>query len=167
MSHLAPQFDPDIFVSYSHGVPRAGKAPLFQEVAADQASFDRYIERMVAACMHKGVIFLYGVDVIETPEPLATYHRVVIATGARYRFGLGRLADLLLDQGAGRWPVLRWIFATDAFRDWFYHKARRGTGEASRRIARPRQKIMVIGDAMKAGKSRPAIASAFEAALLS
>src|SRR5260221_292692 len=29
---------------------RAGKAPLFQEVAADQASFDRYIERMVAAC---------------------------------------------------------------------------------------------------------------------
>ena len=146
---------------------RAGKAPLFQEVAADQASFDRYIERMVAACMHKGVIFLYGVDVIETPDPLATYHRVVIATGARYRFGLGRLPNLLLDQGAGSWPVLRWIFATDAFRDWFYHKARRGTGEASRRIARPRQKIMVIGDAMKAGKSRPAIASAFEAALLS
>jgi hypothetical protein len=28
MSYLAPQFDPDIFVSYSHGVPRAGKAPL-------------------------------------------------------------------------------------------------------------------------------------------
>ena len=146
---------------------RAGKAPLFQDVPANQASFDRYIERMVAACMLKGVIFLYGVDVIETPEPLATYHRIVIATGARYRFGLGRLANLLLDQGAGRWPVLRWIFATDAFRDWLYHKARRGTGEASRRIARPRQKIVVIGDALKAGKSRPAIVSAFEAALLS
>src|SRR5712691_4985421 len=32
----------------------AGKAPLFQEVVAQQASFDRYIEDMVAACMHKG-----------------------------------------------------------------------------------------------------------------
>ena len=145
----------------------AGKAPLFQEVVAEQASFDRYIERMVAACMHRGVIFLYGVDVIETPEPLAAYHRIVIATGARYRFGLGRLPNLVLDWGAGRWPVLRWIFALEGFRDWLYHKARRGTGQPSRRVARPRQKVVVIGDAAKAGKSRPAIASAFEAALLS
>jgi 2,4-dienoyl-CoA reductase-like NADH-dependent reductase (Old Yellow Enzyme family) len=146
---------------------RAGKAPLFQEVTANQASFDRYIERMVAACMHKGVIFLYGVDVIETTEPLAAFNRIVIATGARYRFGLGGLPNLLLDQGAGSLPVLRRIFATDAFRDWFYHKARRGADEASRRAARPKQQVMVIGDALKAGKSRPAIVSAFEAALLS
>ena len=55
----------------------------------------------------------------------------------------------------------------EMFRDWFYHKARQGTGDASRRVARPGQKIVVIGDALKAGKSRPAIASAFEAALLS
>jgi len=144
-----------------------GRAPQFQEVVAEQDSFDNYIEHMVAACMYKGAIFLYGVDVIRTPEPLATYHRIVIATGARYRFGLGRLPNLLLDWGVGRWAVLRWIFALEAFRDWFYHKARRGTGEASRRVARPRQKIVVIGDALKAGKSRPAIASAFEAALLS
>jgi len=146
---------------------RVGKAPLFQEVVAQQASFDRYIANMVAACMHKGVIFLYDVDVIKTPEPLATYDRIVIATGARYRFGLGRLPNLLLDHGAGRWSVLRWIFAIERFRDWFYHRARRSTGEAARRIARPRQKIVVIGDALKAGKSRRAIASAFEAALLS
>jgi 2,4-dienoyl-CoA reductase-like NADH-dependent reductase (Old Yellow Enzyme family) len=145
----------------------AGKAPLFQEVAAEQASFDRYIEDMVAACMHKGVIFLYDVDVIKTPEPLANYDRVVIATGAHYRFGLGNLPKLLLDQGVALWPVLRWIFAVERFRDWFYHKARRSTGEAARSISRPRQKIVVIGDALKAGKSRPAIASAFEAALLS
>ena len=116
--------------------------------------------------MHKGVIFLYGVDVIATPAPLATYDRIVIATGARYRFGLGRLPNLLLDRGAGRWPVLRRIFAMAAFRNWFYHRARQGTGDEFRRIARPGQKIMVIGDAVKAGKSRPAIASAFEAALL-
>ena len=28
MSHLAPHFDPDVFVSYSHGDPIAGEAPL-------------------------------------------------------------------------------------------------------------------------------------------
>ena len=145
----------------------AGKAPLFQEVVAERASFDRYIEDMVAACMHKGVIFLYSVDVIKTPEPLASYDRIVIATGARYRFGLGNLPALLLDHGIGRWPVVRSIFALEWFRDWFYHRARRSTGEAARSVVRPRQKIVVIGDALKAGKSRPAIASAFEAALLS
>jgi 2,4-dienoyl-CoA reductase-like NADH-dependent reductase (Old Yellow Enzyme family) len=145
----------------------AGKAPLFQEVTSDEVSFERYVDRMVAACTHKGVVFLYGVDVIETPEPLASFDRIVIATGARYRFGLGRLPALMLDRGAGRWPVLRWIFAMEMFRDWFYHKARQGTGDAARRVARPGQKIVVIGDALKAGKSRPAIARAFEAALLS
>jgi hypothetical protein len=145
----------------------AGKAPRFQEVVAQQASFDRYIADMVAACMYKGVIFLYSVDVIKTPEPLATYDRIVIATGARYRLGLGNLPNLLLDLGVGRWPVARWLFAIEGFRDWFYHRARRSSGEAARGVARPRQKIVVIGDALKAGKSRPAIASAFEAALLS
>jgi len=145
----------------------AGKAARFQDVEADQDSFDRYVEGMVAACMHKGVVFVYGVDVIETPGPLATYNRIVIATGARYRFGLGRLPNLLLDRGAGRWPVLRWIFAMESFRDWFYHTARQGTGDASGHLARPGQKIVVIGDALKAGTSKPAIASAFAAALLS
>jgi dimethylglycine catabolism A len=144
----------------------AGKAPLFQDVAAEQTSFDRYISNMVAACMHKGVTFLYGVDVIKGPEPLATYDRIVIATGARYRFALGGLPNLLLDHGAGRYPVLRWILAMRRFRDWLYHRARRSTGQGAR-IARPGQKIVVIGDALKPGKSRPAIASAFEAALLS
>src|ERR1700674_5532847 len=144
----------------------AGKAPLFQDVAADQGSFDRYIERMVAACLHKGASILYGVDVMTAPEPLAAYDRIVIATGARYRFGLGRLPALLLDRGAGRWPVLSRIFANPAFRRWFYDRARRATGDAVRGIARPGQEVVVIGDAAKAGKSKPAIASAFEAALL-
>jgi len=146
---------------------RVGKAPLFQEVAAEQAAFDRYVADLVAACIHKGVIFLNGVDVIETPGPLATYDRIVIATGARYRFGLGLVANLLLDHRAARWPVLRSVFAAAWFRDWLYHGARQSTGEAARRVARPRQKIVLIGDALRPGKSRPAIASAFEAALLS
>jgi dimethylglycine catabolism A len=146
---------------------QAGKAPLFQEVAAEQTSFDRYISNMVAACMHKGVTFLYGVDIIKGPGQLATYDRIVIATGAGYRFALGGLPNLLLDHGAARWPVLRWIFTMRRFRHWLYHRARRSTGERARRICRPRQYVVVIGDALKPGKSGPAIASAFEAALLS
>jgi 2,4-dienoyl-CoA reductase-like NADH-dependent reductase (Old Yellow Enzyme family) len=143
-----------------------GGAPMFQDVAAKQAAFVRYIEGMVAACMHRGVIVLFGVDVLQSREPLAHYDRIVIATGARYRFGLGPLVNLLLANGAARWPLLRRIFAGAAFRDWLYYKARHGTGETNRAVARPAQKTVVIGDALKAGKSRQAIASAFDAALL-
>jgi dimethylglycine catabolism A len=145
---------------------RVGKAPLFQDVAAKQALFDRYVEGLVAACMHRGVIFLFGVDVLRSREPIANFDRIVIATGARYRFGLGPLMNLLLARGAGRWPLLRRLFTGVAFRDWLYHTARFSTGEANRTVARPVQKTVVIGDALKAGKSRQAIASAFDAALL-
>jgi hypothetical protein len=90
----------------------------------------------------------------------------VIATGARYRFGLGRLPAWLLDRGVGRWPGVKRLFSAPGFRSWFYDKARLGTGAVNRGIAKPTQKVVVIGDAAKAGKSRPAIVSAFEAALL-
>jgi hypothetical protein len=145
---------------------RAGKVPLFQNVTARQAAFDRYVEGMVAACMHRGVIFLFGVDVIQSPEPLANYDRIVIATGARYPFGITPLVNLLLDRGAARWPLLRRLFTGVGFRNWLYHKARWGTGTANSSVTRPTQKTVVIGDALKPGKSRPAIVSAFDAALL-
>jgi dimethylglycine catabolism A len=144
----------------------AGKAPLFQEVIAAENSFDRYVARMVAACTHKGVTFRYGVDVAHARDELASFDRIVIATGARYRFGLGPLPGLLLDRGAGHWPGLRQLFSWPPFRDWFYHRARRSTGDDFRKLAKPGQKVTVIGDAVRAGKSKPAIASAFEAALL-
>jgi 2,4-dienoyl-CoA reductase-like NADH-dependent reductase (Old Yellow Enzyme family) len=144
----------------------AGKAPLFQEVVAAADSFTRYIARMVAACVHKGVTFRYGVDVARTPDVLAGFDRIVIATGARYRFGLGPLPGLLLERGAGHWPGLRRLFSWALFRGWFYHRARRATGGDFRALAKPGQKVTAIGDAAHAGKSQPAIASAFEAALL-
>jgi dimethylglycine catabolism A len=144
----------------------AGKAPLFQEVVAAEDSFERYIARMVAACTHKGVTFRYGIDAARAPGELADFDRIVIATGARYRFGLGPLPGLLLDRGVGHWPALRQLFSWPRFRDWFYHRARRSTGEDFRKLAKPGQKVTVIGDAARAGKSQPAIASAFEAALL-
>jgi 2,4-dienoyl-CoA reductase-like NADH-dependent reductase (Old Yellow Enzyme family) len=144
----------------------AGKAPLFQEVRANTASFERYVKDMLAACVQKGVAFCYDTDVLQTSDLLAPFDRIVIASGARYRFGLGPLARTLLDLGAAHWPGLRAVFSHSAFRDWFYYKARQGTGGRLRKLARPGQKVVVIGDAVQAGKSRPAIASAFEAALL-
>lgn len=143
-----------------------GKAPLFQEVVAMESSFDRYVLALVAACTRKCVMFRLNVDVMSTPDVLAPFDRIVIATGAQYRFGIGPLAVLMLDWGVGRWPGVAQIFSLPAVRDWFYHRARKATGDAFKRLARPEQKIVVIGDAVQAGKSQPAILSAFEAALL-
>ena len=90
----------------------------------------------------------------------------MIATGARYRFGLGPIARVILDLGAARWPLLRALFEKPQFRDWFYYRAREGTAPAFKNLAKPTQKVTAIGDAVEAGKSKAAISSAFEAALL-
>ena len=44
----------------------AGKAPLFQDVVANQESFDRYMRQLDGARAGKGVTFRYGVDVTRT-----------------------------------------------------------------------------------------------------
>jgi 2,4-dienoyl-CoA reductase-like NADH-dependent reductase (Old Yellow Enzyme family) len=144
----------------------AGMAPLFQEVEADESSLKTYIGELVRACARKHVTFRFGVDVSRQPDLLAPFDRIVIATGARYRFGLGPLAAFLLDSGLARRAPLRNMFSAPRLRDWFYVRARRGTAEEFRRLARPGQAILAIGDAVKAGKSKDAIASAFAAALL-
>ncbi len=144
----------------------AGKAPLFQEVEANEQSFERYVADLVAACVRKGVKFRFETDVARTPMLLGPFDRIVVATGARYRFGLGPIATTLLDLGAGRWPPLARILSRPEFRDWFYYKARKGTAERFTRLVKPGQVGVAIGDAVQPGKSQPAIASAFEAALL-
>jgi len=144
----------------------AGKAPLFQEVEADERAFTTYIDELVRACAQKDVTFRFGVDVRKQPDLLAPFDRIVIATGARYRFGLGAIAKWLLNAGLARRPRLRKLFARSDLRDWFYFDARRGSGEDIRRLARTGQTVVTIGDARKAGKSKDAIASAFSAALL-
>jgi hypothetical protein len=97
---------------------------------------------------------------------LAPFDRIVIATGGGYRFGLGPIATKMLAWGVPRWPLLCRFFSGAMFRDWFYYQARRGTADRFRQLAQPGQRVVVIGDAMTAGKSKEAIASAFEAALL-
>jgi dimethylglycine catabolism A len=142
----------------------AGKAPLFQEVEADERAFAVYLDELVRACSHKNVTFRLGVDVRKNPELLAPFDRIVIATGARYRYGLGPIVKLLLNAGLARRAPLRALFARPAWRDWFYFDARRGSDEDIRRLARSGQTVVTIGDARKAGKSKEAIASAFAAA---
>src|SRR5262249_55439335 len=68
----------------------AGKAPLFQEVEANERSFARFVGDMTAACVTKGVTFRYDTDVTALPGLLAPFDRIVIASGACYRFGVGR-----------------------------------------------------------------------------
>ena len=143
----------------------AGKAPLFQEVEASQASLDRFIADLERDCRDKGVAFRYGVDVTRDPEALAGFDRVVFATGARYRYGLSDMVRWLLDAGWGRLPSVRWLFRFRAIRDWFYFRARVATGSRMSGLARSTQTVVVIGDAHRAGKSKDAIAHAFGAAL--
>jgi hypothetical protein len=142
------------------------KAPLFQEVDTEARSFTRYIADLIAACRAKGVQFRLAADAAAVSGLLAGFDTVVIATGAQYRFGLRPIANWLLDTGIARAPGIARLFTSPSIRNWFYYKARRGTAPRFRHLARPGQRVLVIGDAARAGKSKEAIASAFEAALL-
>jgi 2,4-dienoyl-CoA reductase-like NADH-dependent reductase (Old Yellow Enzyme family) len=144
----------------------AGKAPLFQEVEANEKSFERYIADLVRTCGKKNVVFRFNTDVAVTPDVLTPFDRIVIATGAAYRFGLGAIVPWALDSGAARLPAFARMFSSAKTRDWFYYRARRGTGDRFKALARPAQIVTIIGDAVSAGKSKQAITSAFEAALL-
>jgi hypothetical protein len=144
----------------------AGKAPLFQEVVANEKSFRRYIDDLVAACAMKNVTFHFSTDVTAAPEMLAPFNRIVIATGAAYRFGLGPFARWMLDRRLAHAPGISRLFSSPGLRDWFYYKARRGTAARIKPLARPGQIVAILGDAAHAGKSKQAITSAFDAALL-
>jgi flavin-dependent dehydrogenase len=144
----------------------AAKAPLFQEVETEARSFNRYIADLVTACRVKGVQFRLTTDAEASSALLAGFDTVVIATGADYRFGLRPFANWLLDTGMARAPGIARFFTSPSIRNWFYYKARRGSGARLRHLVRPGQRVFVIGDAARAGKSKDAIASAFQAALL-
>ncbi len=144
----------------------AGEAPLFQEVEANPKSFARYVADMVGACERKGVTFRFATDIQAAPNLLEPFDRIVVATGASYRYGLGPLATTALDRGAARWPGIARLMSSPKLRDWFYYRARKATGKEFSKLARPNQIVVVIGDAARAGKSKPAITSAFDAALL-
>ena len=145
----------------------AGKAPKFQEVEADEGSLNTYIAELERACRQKGVTFKYGIDVLKLPQTLRDFQRVVIATGADYRYGIGPIVQWLLDAGLGKSAIVCWLFSSACLRNWFYYSARSATGDTHRAPANPGQQVIVIGDAARAGKSQQAIASAFRAAYAS
>jgi hypothetical protein len=140
-----------------------GKAPLFGDVEAATDSFERHVYEMERRCAEDGVVFHYGVD----PDGgrLAGFDRVVVATGAKYRFGLGAIAPRFLDAGGGKTRLARWMLSGKAARDWLYYRARRGTGDDVRMRVPTGPAVITIGDASRAGTAREAVASAFAAAL--
>ena len=144
----------------------AGLAPMFQEVEASQPAFDKYLRDQEKACREAGVTFRLNVDARALVSELAVFDRVVIATGAVYRFGLGAILGPLLRSGAGRWPGVSWLMSRPAIRQWFYHRARRPSGDQWTKLLGHGRKLVVIGDAATPGKSKAAIASAYAAALL-
>jgi NADPH-dependent 2,4-dienoyl-CoA reductase/sulfur reductase-like enzyme len=142
----------------------AGKAVRFQEVEAREAPLRAFVDELERGCRQMGAVFRYATDVVLSPEVLAPFDRIVVATGARYRYGLGLLVPGLLGAGLGRRGPLRYIFDAKTVRDWFYTRGRRGRGGRVAGVARPDQKVQVIGDAAAAGKAKEAIGDAVRAA---
>jgi hypothetical protein len=145
----------------------AGKAPLFQEVEASEESFARYIADLYKACVASGVSLRFNTDVLRDKSLLAPFDRIVIASGARYRYGIGPIVTKCLDWGIARWPGIAKLFSSDRLRKWFYYKARTATAGQFRPLAGGHQIVIAVGDAVCAGKSKDAVRSAFDAALLS
>jgi NAD(P)-binding Rossmann-like domain len=145
----------------------AGKAPLFQEVEASEESFARYIADLYKACVASGASFRFNTDVLRHQSLLAPFDRIVIASGARYRYGIGPVVTKCLDWGFARWPGIAKLFSSDRLRKWFYYDARTGTAGQFRPLASGHQIVIAVGDAARAGKSKEAVRSAFDAALLS
>src|SRR5262245_25510106 len=87
--------------------------------SSDEASFERYVGDLVAQSPPKAVEFRFRYDVSKKPDALTPFDRIVIATGARYRFGLGPIAIKMLDWGIARWPLVSRVLSSPRIRDWF------------------------------------------------
>lgn len=141
----------------------AGLAPTFQGVEAVPESFARYVEMLERECREAGIAFVYGEDVTAKPSRLRAFDHVVVAAGARYRWGLGPLIRGFLRSGLAQAKPFRAVAASERVRHWLYHVARTPAGPAiALRIGH--RSVELIGDARAAGKSDAAIRSAYEAA---
>ncbi|MFG1636455.1 NAD(P)-binding protein [Pseudonocardia alni] len=142
-----------------------GLAPRFNDVAAAEPTFTAYIDELERTCRLGGVRFRYGSEA--AGDDLRGADLVVVATGARYRFGLGAVVPRLLRTRAARSRAAARLFASPRIRDALYYRLRTGRGaELARRLpVDPGSTVLVVGDAARAGKAREAITSAFDAAL--
>jgi threonine dehydrogenase-like Zn-dependent dehydrogenase len=143
----------------------AGYAPQFQNVEADQRSLDAYVDELERACRDKNVEFRFGQSIEALTDLPETFDRVVIATGAIYRWRTTDTVRKLLRLGFGKSALARWLFRSARLRNWFYYGARRSTvPDLGKLDGKP---VAVIGDAAAPGKTRDAVESAFRAALFS
>jgi 2,4-dienoyl-CoA reductase-like NADH-dependent reductase (Old Yellow Enzyme family) len=143
----------------------AGLAPRFQNVEARQDALDKFIDSLERSCAEREVQLELGTEVADASELLNRgFDRVVVATGARYRHRLGPLFQFSLDRGWARSVVFRRLFEASSVRDWFYYRAREPALPKLGKL--PADKVQVIGDAASPGKTRDAVESAFNAALL-
>jgi 2,4-dienoyl-CoA reductase-like NADH-dependent reductase (Old Yellow Enzyme family) len=141
----------------------AGLAPQFQNVEASQAPLDTYIDELERACREKNVEFRFGTPIWNVQDVTRDFDVIVIATGARYRMGMGPLVRRLLESGRGKSKLSRRVFASARVRDWFYYEARQSTRPKLGKL--DAKDIVIIGDAATPGKTRDATLSAFKAAL--
>jgi hypothetical protein len=141
---------------------QAGRAPLFQGVVAEPRALDTFIGELERAGREKGVVFRYGSAVEDLAALVREFDLIVVATGAKYRLGVGPLVAALLDAGWGQSGAARRLFESTRIRNWLYYRARVSAMPGIARI--DGAKILVIGDARSPGKMRDAIASAFDAA---
>jgi len=140
----------------------AGLAPRFQGVEADRQALDAFIRELELACRNKGVTFRFGTTVRDASDLAPAFDLIVVATGARYRFGTGPLVVSLLEAGCGKSGLARWLFRSTRVRDWFYCGTRRSALPGLAQL--DGRKVLIIGDARSPGKTRDAIASACAAA---
>jgi 2,4-dienoyl-CoA reductase-like NADH-dependent reductase (Old Yellow Enzyme family) len=140
----------------------AGLAPLFQGVEADRAALDAFVRELERACREKGVVFRYGTTVRDVSDIAQEFDQMVVATGARYRFGIGPLVLSLLESGWGKSAPARWLFRSTRMRNWFYYGARSSALPGLEKL--DGKNVLIIGDATSPGKTRDAIESAYKAA---
>lgn len=144
-----------------------GKAPVFNDVEAAEPTFAAYVTELERDCRRLGVNIRYSQEVSARSQELRAADLVVVAVGARYRFGLGVLVPALLETKVARGRLARRVFASPKVRDLFYYRLRAGRGRnLAVQLGLGDRDVVVIGDALRAGKAKEAINSAFEAALL-
>jgi 2,4-dienoyl-CoA reductase-like NADH-dependent reductase (Old Yellow Enzyme family) len=141
----------------------AGLAPRFQNVEAEQSSLDVYLDDLERACREKKVEFRFGTSITDVAAIAVAFDRVVIATGARYKAGLTGVVTTLLRLRLGKSALARRLFSSARVKDWFYHDARRSVIPKLGKLDGDR--VIIIGDAVRPGKTREAVESAFKAAL--
>src|SRR4029078_7790685 len=125
---------------------------------------DAYLDDLERACRLKNVQFRFGEDIETLADLPASYDRIVIATGARYKLRLTRPIVRFLRLGFGKSALVRRLFRSARLRDWFYYRARRSVLPHLGKLHD--HHVTVIGDAASPGKTREAVESAFKAALV-